>query len=84
VYLGGVTGSSSSLSNGSSSTSGSCDLLGLVACSDCVGDDGLSAHGGGISSRDEVEPDNAEWLVGEKVEVMGDGEARSDEDELWV
>jgi hypothetical protein len=59
-------------------------LLGLVACRDCVGDDGFSVYGGGISSRDEVEPDNAEWWVGEKVDVMGDGEARSDEDELWV
>jgi hypothetical protein len=41
-------------------------------------------QGGDVSSSDEDEPDNLEWLVREKVEAMGEGEARSDEDESYV
>jgi hypothetical protein len=55
-----VAGSSSSLSSGSSSTSGSCDFPGLLACSESVGEIGLSEHGGGASSSDDDELGNLE------------------------
>jgi hypothetical protein len=35
-------------------------LLGLLACRDCVGDEGLSEQGGEVNSSDDDEPDDLE------------------------
>jgi hypothetical protein len=45
-----------------------------------IGDVGLSEYDEDICSRDEVDPEYREWPR-EKVGVMGEGDARSDEDD---
>ena len=48
-----------------------------------LGETGLSEHAADINSSDEEEPEYLEWPRG-NVGVAGEGEARSEDDELRV